>query len=57
MVRCPDGAFAMLRLTAIQIRFNYRATQKLVESGSYEFWNWFDDFSWSVPGGSLRRAV
>ncbi|KAI9024021.1 oligosaccharyl transferase stt3 subunit [Hyaloraphidium curvatum] len=41
--------------------FNYRATQKLVESGPYEFWNWFDDFSWyplgRVVGGTVYPGI
>ncbi|KXS10091.1 glycosyltransferase family 66 protein [Gonapodya prolifera JEL478] len=41
--------------------FNYRATQKLTESGFYDFWNWFDSSSWyplgRVVGGTVYPGI
>ncbi|ODV59643.1 dolichyl-diphosphooligosaccharide--protein glycosyltransferase subunit STT3 [Ascoidea rubescens DSM 1968] len=41
--------------------FNYRATQKLVNSSYYEFFNWFDDRTWyplgRVTGGTLYPGL
>jgi len=41
--------------------FNFRSTKLLVEEGSYEFWNWFDDRSWyplgRVVGGTVYPGI
>ncbi len=41
--------------------FNYRSTIKLVQEGSYEFWNWFDSDSWyplgRVVGGTVYPGI
>lgn len=41
--------------------FNFRSTKVLVESGSYAFWNWFDDRSWyplgRIVGGTVYPGI
>eukprot|EP00188_Purpureofilum_apyrenoidigerum_P003114 Plantae.Rhodophyta-Purpureofilum_apyrenoidigerum.ctg3169.p1 GENE.Plantae.Rhodophyta-Purpureofilum_apyrenoidigerum.ctg3169~~Plantae.Rhodophyta-Purpureofilum_apyrenoidigerum.ctg3169.p1 ORF type:complete len:732 (-),score=118.55 Plantae.Rhodophyta-Purpureofilum_apyrenoidigerum.ctg3169:1090-3285(-) len=41
--------------------FNFRSTKKLVEEGSYAFWNWFDDRSWyplgRIVGGTVYPGI
>lgn len=41
--------------------FNFRSAKYLVEKGWYEFYNWFDDFSWyplgRVVGGTVYPGI
>lgn len=37
--------------------FNYRTTRHLVESGLYEFWNWYDPESWYPLGRAVGPTV
>jgi dolichyl-diphosphooligosaccharide---protein glycosyltransferase len=46
--------FAVIRFESVihefDPYFNYRTAQYLIKNGFYEFWNWFDDFSWYPLG-------
>src|SRR3989338_7709856 len=41
--------------------FNFRSAKYLVENGWYDFYNWFDDFSWypigRVVGGTVYPGI
>ena len=37
--------------------FNYRTSEFLTQEGFYEFWNWFDDFTWYPLGRVVGQTL